>query len=182
MVENSCIIHCVIPSRYYTSLLFGLMVINGLLVFYLFRCPVINWVIWFSIYSVLQIWSNDPARSFLFRNFYCVKFQSHTSLVYNPKYYNLFRQINLMSIWIFEILKFQQKYMSPPCHFHTVSAEKSYTGESSASFDKLEKPVWRPKGRQLSKFRSMLFTIMKPNYCILLRPELIIWPITMIFR
>ena len=40
-------------------------------------------------------------------------------------------------------------------------AEKSYTGEGSASTKKLEKPVWRPKGRQLNKFRSMLIIIMK---------------------
>ena len=51
----------VIPSRYYTSLLFGTMAIFGLIVFYLFCCWVINLVIWFSIYSVLQIWSNGPA-------------------------------------------------------------------------------------------------------------------------
>ena len=38
---------------------------------------------------------------------------------------------------------------------------KSYTGEGSGHFEKLEKPVWRPKGRQLNKFRSMLFTKMK---------------------
>ena len=44
---------------------------------------------------------------------------------------------------------------------------KSYTREGSAtSFEKLEKPVWRPKGGQLSKFRRMLFTIMKINCCI----------------
>ena len=30
---------------------------------------------------------------------------------------------------------------------------KSYTGEGSASSEKLEKPVWRPKGRQLNKFK-----------------------------
>ena len=40
---------------------------------------------------------------------------------------------------------------------------KSYTGEGSASIKKLEKPVWRPKGRQLNKFRSMLLTTMKTN-------------------
>ena len=42
-------------------------------------------------------------------------------------------------------------------------AGKSYTGEGSASTKKLEQPVWRPKGRQLNKFRSMLLTIMKTN-------------------
>ena len=49
-----------------------------------------------------------------------------------------------------------------------VRPEKSYTGEGSASTKKLEKPVRRPKGRQLNKFRSMLFTTMKLNCCILL--------------
>ena len=43
---------------------------------------------------------------------------------------------------------------------------KSYTGEGSASFEKLEKPVWRPKERQLNKFRSMPSTTMKKNCCI----------------
>ena len=38
---------------------------------------------------------------------------------------------------------------------------KSYTGEELASFKKLEKPVWRLKGRQLNKFKSMLFTFIK---------------------
>ena len=49
-----------------------------------------------------------------------------------------------------------------------VEAGKSYTGEGWDSFEKLEKPVWRPKGRQHNKFRSMLFTIMKTNCCTLL--------------
>ena len=31
--------------------------------------------------------------------------------------------------------------------------------EISASIKKLEKPVWRLKGRQLNKLRSMLFTV-----------------------
>ena len=39
-------------------------------------------------------------------------------------------------------------------------------GKASASFKKLEKPIWRPKGRQLNKFRSMLFTLLKTNCCI----------------
>ena len=38
------------------------------------------------------------------------------------------------------------------------SPGKTYTGEGSASSEKLEKPVWRPKGRQLNKFRSMQIT------------------------
>ena len=38
---------------------------------------------------------------------------------------------------------------------------KSYTGEGSASFENLEKPVWRPKGRQLNKFSSVLLTKIK---------------------
>ena len=38
--------------------------------------------------------------------------------------------------------------------------QKSFTGKGWASFEKLEKPVWRQKGRQLNKFRSMLFTAM----------------------
>ena len=38
---------------------------------------------------------------------------------------------------------------------------KSYTGEDSGCFEKLEKLVWRPKERQLNKFRSMLFTKKK---------------------
>ena len=41
------------------------------------------------------------------------------------------------------------------------STVKSYTGEGCASFKKLEKPVWRPTGRQLNSFRSMLFTKVK---------------------
>ena len=45
---------------------------------------------------------------------------------------------------------------------HDISCpEQSYTGEGSAGFEKLEKPVWRPKGRQLNKFRSMLCNIIK---------------------
>ena len=44
-----------------------------------------------------------------------------------------------------------------------IISRKSYTGEGSASFEKLEKPIWRPKGRQLNKFRSNIFTIMKTN-------------------
>ena len=43
----------------------------------------------------------------------------------------------------------------------TASTVKSYTGEGCASFKKLEKPVWRPTGRQLNSFRSMLFTMVK---------------------
>ena len=43
---------------------------------------------------------------------------------------------------------------------------KSYTGEGSASFKKLKKTVWRPKGRQLDNFRGMLFAKMKKNCCI----------------
>ena len=43
-----------------------------------------------------------------------------------------------------------------------IQAGKSYTGEGSPSIKKLEKPVWRPKGRQLNKFRSMQFTFI--NY------------------
>ena len=39
----------------------------------------------------------------------------------------------------------------------------SYSGEGSGPFEKLEKPVWRPKGRQLNKLRSLLFTKMKTN-------------------
>ena len=42
-----------------------------------------------------------------------------------------------------------------------VDSGKSNTGEGSGYFEKLETPVWRPKGRQLNKFRSMLITIMK---------------------
>ena len=44
---------CVIPSGYYTTLLFGRMVIFGPMVFYLFGPPVF-------IYSVMQFWSSDP--------------------------------------------------------------------------------------------------------------------------
>ena len=42
-----------------------------------------------------------------------------------------------------------------------IESGKSYTGEGSASFIKLEKPVWRPKGRQFDKLSSMLLTMMK---------------------
>ena len=35
---------------------------------------------------------------------------------------------------------------------------KYYAGEGSASFETVEKPVWRPKGRQLNQFRKMLLT------------------------
>ena len=45
-------------------------------------------------------------------------------------------------------------------------AGKSYTGEGSASFKKLGKPVWRPKRSQLIKFRRMLCTIMQTKWCI----------------
>ena len=54
---------------------------------------------------------------------------------------------------------------------------KYFTGEGSASFEKLEKPVRTPNGRQLNKLKSMLFTIMKtccfttPSYI----PPEIIW-------
>ena len=43
----------------------------------------------------------------------------------------------------------------------TIVPGKSFIGEGSPSFKKLEKPVWRPKGRQLNKFRSLLFTKIK---------------------
>ena len=43
-------------------LLFSLMVIFGLLVFYLFGRSVTNSVVWFSTYFVLWIWSNGPAQ------------------------------------------------------------------------------------------------------------------------
>ena len=54
----------------------------------------------------------------------------------------------------------------------SIKALKSYTGEGSASLEKLEKPVWRPKGRQLNKIRTMQITIMKINYCISQSSEL----------
>ena len=41
-----------------------------------------------------------------------------------------------------------------------IFAGKYYTGEGSDSFVKLEKPVRRPKGRQLNNFGSMLFTLV----------------------
>ena len=44
---------------------------------------------------------------------------------------------------------------------------KSYTGEGLTSFEKVKKPVWRPKTKHLNKFRSMLFTKMKTNWFIL---------------
>ena len=56
-----------------------------------------------------------------------------------------------------------------PFFLEAVKPGKSYTGEDSGSFEKLEKPVWRPKGRQLNKFRSMLFNIMKTNCLMSLR-------------
>ena len=60
---------------------------------------------------------------------------------------------------------------SDPMYSSLIKSEKPgkyYTGEGSASFETLEKPVWRPKGRQLIKFSSMLFTILKTNCCIFL--------------
>ena len=39
-----------------------------------------------------------------------------------------------------------------------VTAGKSYTGEGSGRLEKLEKSVWRPKGRQPNKFKSILFS------------------------
>ena len=53
-----------------------------------------------------------------------------------------------------------------PIHYFEVTktppncAGKYLTGESSASFESWKKTVWRPKGRQLNKFGSLLFTIM----------------------
>ena len=47
---------------YYTSYLFGHMVIFGPLVFYLFGPSVIISVIQFSIYLVLRIWPYGPDR------------------------------------------------------------------------------------------------------------------------
>ena len=61
-VLSFCITCLVIPSRYYTSLIFGLMGKFGCLFFYLFGPSVINSVIQFSIYLVLWIQSNVPAR------------------------------------------------------------------------------------------------------------------------
>ena len=57
---------------YYSNLLFCLMIIFGLLVFYVFGCLVINLVVWFSIYSVLRIRSNGPAWCVMivFRQFF----------------------------------------------------------------------------------------------------------------
>ena len=54
------------------------------------------------------------------------------------------------------------------CDLSKTRPGKSYTGEGSGSFEKLENLFWRPKGRQQNKFRSVLFTIMKRNCCILL--------------
>ena len=42
---------------------------------------------------------------------------------------------------------------------------KTYTGEGSASLKKLEKPVWRPKGRQRNNFKSLPCNLMKTNCC-----------------
>ena len=47
-------------------------------------------------------------------------------------------------------IKTQKKLLTRLDH-----AGKSYTEESSGSFEKLEKPVWRPNGRQLNKFKSL---------------------------
>ena len=59
------------------------------------------------------------------------------------------------------------KFMwSDPMYSSLIKSEKPgkyYTEEGSASFQTLEKPVWRPKGRKFIKFRSMLFTILKTN-------------------
>ena len=48
---------------------------------------------------------------------------------------------------------------------------KSYAGEGSASFEKLEKPVWRQKGRQLHKFKlSPLVFGTNPTFKVELTP------------
>ena len=71
----------VIPSRYYTSLLFGLMVKFGPSVFYLFGPSIINLVLQFYIYSVLRIWSTS------------------TSLVFSPNLATNFPKIEFFQIW-----------------------------------------------------------------------------------
>ena len=38
---------------------------------------------------------------------------------------------------------------------------KSNTREGSASLEQLEKPVWRPKGRQLNKFRIYAICVIR---------------------
>ena len=60
-VLSFCITCLVIPSRYYTSLIFGLMVKFGCLFFFI-RSFGHKFVIQFSIYLVLWIQSNVPAR------------------------------------------------------------------------------------------------------------------------
>ena len=68
--------------------------------------------------------------------------------------------------WLF-IAFYKQTSSRGGLELEVDKSKKSYIGEGSASFKKLEKPVWRPKGRQLNKFRSLLLTIMKRNCCIL---------------
>ena len=52
-----------LPTQYYTSSLFGLIVKFGLSVFYFFGRSVKNLVLQFSISSVPWIWSTGPAGS-----------------------------------------------------------------------------------------------------------------------
>ena len=55
-------ISCDISSRYYIGSFFGLVVKFSHSVFYLFGPSVKNLVLWFSIYSVLRIWSTVQAH------------------------------------------------------------------------------------------------------------------------
>ena len=68
-VLSFCITCLVIPSRYYTSLIFGLMVKFGCLFFFI-RSFGHKFVIQFSIYLVLWIQSNVPARIQSYQQFF----------------------------------------------------------------------------------------------------------------
>ena len=98
---------------------------------------------WF-MNSFLQVWYSDT---------HCSLGVDYTQV--NTLFYNLvFAKRLLLRIEHFEDFFF----------LTMVWSGKTYTSEGSASLKKLEKSVWRPKGKQLNKFRSMIFTTMKTNY------------------
>ena len=68
---------------------------------------------------------------------------------------------NIQKSVLFERFLFHIKYILLLETLLRIVPGKTYTGEGSASSEELEKPVWRPKGRQLNKLRSMQITKIK---------------------
>ena len=90
--------------------------------------------------------------------FYIRNIPPQTFTPVNEKGWKKIKNVPMETTWIVEKSEATFKLRR-----WTVNSEKSYTGEGSACFKKLEEPVWRPKGRQLNKFRSVPFNLTKTN-------------------